>query len=168
MQRVQALAKRGLSGRAYWISGGSGQGKTTIGRLIAADVADEFMTREVDASALTVTELRELVRDSQVSERGAKTGRDQLCWHNLDTREPIPGYGSWAGLPAPVFSRWFGKDRSAPCDAAASSSGLPARDAPGIEQQSSSAHDQADGCERKKEGAMFALKRPDQVGTDTC
>src|SRR3954447_17285380 len=40
VQRVQALAKRGLAGRAYWISGQSGTGKTTIARLIAQEVAD--------------------------------------------------------------------------------------------------------------------------------
>ena len=32
VQRIQALAKRGLAGRAYWISGQSGTGKTTIAR----------------------------------------------------------------------------------------------------------------------------------------
>lgn len=31
--KIQQLAKRGLGGRAYWISGQSGTGKTTIGRL---------------------------------------------------------------------------------------------------------------------------------------
>src|SRR5262249_24051242 len=55
VQRVQALAKRGLAGRAYWLSGQSGTGKTTIARLIAAEVADEFSTDELDAAALTVS-----------------------------------------------------------------------------------------------------------------
>jgi DNA polymerase III gamma/tau subunit len=37
VSRLQALAKRGgLAGRAYWLSGQSGTGKTTIARLIAA------------------------------------------------------------------------------------------------------------------------------------
>jgi DNA polymerase-3 subunit gamma/tau len=75
VRRVQALAKRGLSGRAYWISGGSGQGKTTIGRLIAAEVADEICIEEVDASALTVAQLRELEHEMQVRGWGAKGGR---------------------------------------------------------------------------------------------
>jgi replication factor C subunit 2/4 len=53
--RIQALAQRGsLSGRAYWLSGQSGTGKTTIARLIAQDVADPFLIQEVDASALTI------------------------------------------------------------------------------------------------------------------
>ena len=60
VQRVRALAKRGLAGRAYWISGQSGTGKTTIARLIAAEVADELLIREVDAAGLTVSALRDL------------------------------------------------------------------------------------------------------------
>ena len=34
INRIQALAKRGLAGRAYWISGQSGTGKTSIARLL--------------------------------------------------------------------------------------------------------------------------------------
>ena len=79
VERVQQLAARGaLAGRAYWISGQSGTGKTTIARLLAAEVADDFSTAEVDASALTVAALRELERASQVSGWGEKGGRAYL------------------------------------------------------------------------------------------
>src|SRR5688572_26496950 len=58
VSRLRALAKRGgLAGRAYWLSGQSGTGKTTIARLIAAEVADRFLIEELDAAALTVSEL---------------------------------------------------------------------------------------------------------------
>lgn len=66
VQRIQAIAKRGLAGRAYWISGQSGTGKTTIARLIAAEVADEFCIQEVDAAGLTVAQLRDLEREMNV------------------------------------------------------------------------------------------------------
>src|SRR5262249_4680832 len=42
VNRLLALRRRGLAGRAYWLSGPSGTGKTTIARLIAAEVAEEF------------------------------------------------------------------------------------------------------------------------------
>ena len=42
-----------LSGRAYWISGKSGNGKTTIARIIAAKLSDQWYTAEMDASELT-------------------------------------------------------------------------------------------------------------------
>src|SRR5712692_2595650 len=77
VQRIQALAKRGLAGRAYWISGQSGTGKTTIARLIAAEVADDFLIQEVDAASLTVSALRELEREMQVRGWG-KGGRAYL------------------------------------------------------------------------------------------
>ncbi len=75
--RIQSLAKRGLAGRAYWISGQSGTGKTTIARLIAAEVADEFCIEEVDAAGLTVAQLRDLERDMCVRGWG-KGGRAYL------------------------------------------------------------------------------------------
>jgi DNA polymerase III gamma/tau subunit len=77
--RIRQLAERGaLAGRAYWLSGQSGTGKSTIARLLAAEVADGFSTQEVDASALTVAALRELERESQISGWGEKGGRAYL------------------------------------------------------------------------------------------
>ena len=75
VQRIQTLAKRGLAGRAYWLSGGSGTGKTTIGRLIAAEVADEICIQEIDAAALTVGQLRDLEREMGIRGWGERAGR---------------------------------------------------------------------------------------------
>src|SRR5713101_7825690 len=75
VQRIQALAKRGLAGRAYWLAGQSGTGKTTIARLIAAEVADEFCVQEVDAAGLIVSALRDLEQDMSVRGWGDKSGR---------------------------------------------------------------------------------------------
>lgn len=71
---VDALRKRGLSGRAYWISGQSGTGKTTTARLIAAEVADDWLTEEIDAGAATVSALREIENTMQMlgSGRGGR------------------------------------------------------------------------------------------------
>jgi len=72
---VRALAARGLAGRAFWIQGQSGTGKTTIARLIAADVADPFCTEEIDATDLTPARLRELERGMSMFGFGAHDGR---------------------------------------------------------------------------------------------
>jgi len=64
MQRLAVMASRGgFAGRAYWISGESGTGKTTIARLLAAEVADDFATWELDATALTPAALRDIERE---------------------------------------------------------------------------------------------------------
>ncbi len=75
IRRIQALAQRGLSGRAYWITGQSGTGKTTIARLIAQDIADPFCIDEIDATDLTPAKLRDIERVMNTYGFGNKTGR---------------------------------------------------------------------------------------------
>jgi len=60
VQKIQLLQKRGLAGRAFWISGQSGTGKTTIARLIAAAVADDMCIKELDASDMNPSQLRDI------------------------------------------------------------------------------------------------------------
>src|SRR6516165_2927005 len=64
-----------MSGRSFWLSGKSGTGKTTIARLIAQDMADPFLIQEVDASALTVAQLKDLEYESNLKGFGDKSGR---------------------------------------------------------------------------------------------
>ena len=55
--KIDALRRRGFGGRALWVSGQSGTGKTTVARLIAAEVADKLYVCERDAAGLGVKEL---------------------------------------------------------------------------------------------------------------
>lgn len=90
VSRLLALRDRGtLAGRAYWLSGQSGTGKTTIGRLIAADVADEFCTEEVDAATLTVADLVRLENEMNSYGFGVKTGRAYLINEAHALRKPV-------------------------------------------------------------------------------
>ena len=61
----------GLAGRGYWIDGPSGTGKSTITRLLAQEVADDWATIELDALALTPARLRDIERDSAMQAPGA-------------------------------------------------------------------------------------------------
>ena len=47
---VERIAERGIGGRAFWISGGSGIGKTTLARIIAGMMADPFYVAEYDSA----------------------------------------------------------------------------------------------------------------------
>jgi DNA polymerase-3 subunit gamma/tau len=106
VKRIDRLRKRGLGGRAYWISGPSGTGKTTIARLIAAEVASEWATEEADATDLTAARVRDLERESHL--RGLGTPNERAYIVNeahgmnkrvvrqfLTTLERIPSHVVW-------------------------------------------------------------------------
>lgn len=72
LAKLATLRKRGLAGRVFWITGKSGSGKTTIARLIAAEVGDDWATEELDGADLDM----ECVRHWEERCRMAPLGRD--------------------------------------------------------------------------------------------
>lgn len=64
-----------LGGRAYWISGKSGTGKTTLARIIAGDVASPFGIEEIDAAELTAAEISRQCQVQGQTIIGEKNGR---------------------------------------------------------------------------------------------
>lgn len=58
--QIKRLLDRGIGGRAFWISGKSGTGKTTIARILAAEIADDSCIDEIDASDATPARLKEI------------------------------------------------------------------------------------------------------------
>jgi len=66
ISKIKTVGKRGLAGRAWWVQGASGTGKSTIARLIAADVTtDPLNIVELDAGDLTPARLRVIEHDTQ-------------------------------------------------------------------------------------------------------
>jgi replication-associated recombination protein RarA len=49
----------GWGGQAFWITGASGTGKTTLARIIATTVSDEWEVEEWDAQDVSLDKLRE-------------------------------------------------------------------------------------------------------------
>ena len=113
--KIMALARRGLGGRAYWLSGQSGTGKTTIARLIAQVIADESNIIELDASQCTAAFLRQVEGDMAYMGMGSRPGKAYLIneAHGLrSSYSATPGtYRAVAGSRRDRVHHDFGRPR---------------------------------------------------------
>ena len=50
VKQIEKVLKTGWGGRAWWISGASGTGKTSLARIIAAQGADNWFVQEYDSA----------------------------------------------------------------------------------------------------------------------
>lgn len=87
--KIRAIAKRGLAGRAYWLSGVSGVGKTTLAKIIAAEIATDLFIFELDAAALTVSDLQQIESDMRCRGWGDKQGKAYLINEAHALRKPV-------------------------------------------------------------------------------
>jgi replication-associated recombination protein RarA len=96
----------GLGGNAFWLSGKSGTGKTTIAKLIASEVADDYCIDQLHARELTPALLKDIDRAMCYRGFGSKGGRawivdechlltDKQVGALLDLTEPIPDHIVW-------------------------------------------------------------------------
>jgi len=87
--KVKLLLERGWGGRAWWISGASGTGKTTIARIIAAQKADELYINEFDsADQLSVSEIDRIEQDMSYGAFG-KGGKAFVINEAHGLRKPV-------------------------------------------------------------------------------
>jgi len=64
VKTVNRFIQSSVGGRCFWISGASGTGKTTLARIIAGTIADEFYVNEFDcADMLNVSALDKIESD---------------------------------------------------------------------------------------------------------
>jgi replication-associated recombination protein RarA len=71
---AQRILSRGWGGRAFWLTGASGVGKTSLAYLIAREGADMEFIREIDADEATPARVRDLCEELEFSAWG-KGGR---------------------------------------------------------------------------------------------
>jgi DNA polymerase-3 subunit gamma/tau len=91
INQVRQILSHGWGGRAWWISGPSGTGKTSLAYLIAAAGADDWCTEEIDATDLTPQRLKEIERTMQLRGMGVNGGRAWIVneAHGLRRSETI-------------------------------------------------------------------------------
>jgi DNA polymerase-3 subunit gamma/tau len=91
IRQVRQILSGTWGGRAWWISGPSGTGKTSLAYLIAGEGADDWCTEEIDATDLTPQRLKEIERTMQLRGMGAKGGRAWIVneAHGLRRSETI-------------------------------------------------------------------------------
>lgn len=106
VQQIKTVLARGWGGRAWWITGFSGTGKTTLARIIAAQGAVELAVEELDSQNLTPARLRDIEHEMQYRMLGAMPGKAYIVneAHGLrkDTirqllvvLERLPSYVTW-------------------------------------------------------------------------
>lgn len=71
---LETLEKSGALGQNhYWITGKSGTGKTTVARIIAGKISDEWNTVEMDGAELSVGVLREMAENDHFAPMSCET-----------------------------------------------------------------------------------------------
>lgn len=103
VKRLMAMDARGdLGGRAWWIAGSSGTGKTTLAKIIAGKIAGEFSTTEIPVKSLTAKVLEDWERSTRcrcIDNTGhaliineAHGLRKDTVFHLLDLLERLKSY----------------------------------------------------------------------------
>lgn len=116
VRAVMGLRERGLGGRAFWISGPSGVGKTTLAYLLAAEVADPINLDEIDAGQCMPRDVDEIERRLQFRALGRKSGRAVLVNESHGLRqdsirkllvvlERIPRHVTWVFTTTDIGNR---------------------------------------------------------------
>src|SRR5262249_21342165 len=102
----QLEAKGGLTGRAYWFSGSSGTGKSSLALIAADSVADEWHTYTSTGRSLTLATVKQWHRDSEFRGWGEKPGwafivneahglSKPVIEELLDILDPVKSHVAW-------------------------------------------------------------------------
>ena len=74
-RQIACVLRNGWGGKAFWISGPSGTGKTTLARIIAAVGASDFFVQEYDSADVVTAEALSDIEYHMTFGAGGKGGR---------------------------------------------------------------------------------------------
>jgi replication-associated recombination protein RarA len=74
-KQIACAMRSGLGGKAFWISGPSGTGKTTLGKIIAGTIADPFFIDEYDSADVVTADALNDIQYHMSFYAGGKGGR---------------------------------------------------------------------------------------------
>src|SRR3972149_10710220 len=91
VKAIRQVLTKGWGGRAFWISGASGTGKTTLARIITREGADVFFVNEYDsADAIGIEEMDDIDRAMHLyGGLGGKKGRAFIINEAHGLRRPV-------------------------------------------------------------------------------
>lgn len=87
LSRLESKGK--LGGKAYWITGKSGTGKTTIARIIALKLADPLNIYEIDAGEVTLARVAQWATDQHYIPMGERQGRVYILNESHGLRKDV-------------------------------------------------------------------------------
>jgi replication-associated recombination protein RarA len=89
IRQVKRVLSRGWGGRAFWLRGMSGSGKTTMARIVASHGAEPWSIVEIDAHDLSLEYLREVEEGFRFTSLGTKSGKAWVINEAHGLRGPV-------------------------------------------------------------------------------
>jgi len=80
ISQIKRLLVQGWGGRAWWIAGASGTGKTTLARIIAGVGADNYYITEIDSADLLTSAKLDEISETMHYYGGLGDGKSGRAW----------------------------------------------------------------------------------------